>query len=39
MESKVFLSPDVLFRALSPDVSFRAWQWQDIALVKGNIVP
>ena len=23
----------------SPDVSFCAWQWQDIALVKGNIMP
>ena len=23
----------------SPDISFCAWWWQDIALVKGNIVP
>ena len=23
----------------APDVSFCAWQWQVIALVRGNVVP
>ena len=23
----------------SPDVTFCAWQWHDIALVKGNVMP
>ncbi len=27
------------FRKYAPDVSFCAWQWQVIALVRGNVVP
>ena len=29
----------VLFYKKTPDVSFCAWQWQIIALVRGNVVP
>ena len=28
-----------LLLLLPPDVSFLAWQWQEIALARGNIVP
>ena len=29
----------LLLLLLPPDVSFLAWQWQEIALARGNIVP
>ena len=36
-ESSVFFETRVAI--FSPDISFCAWQWQEFALVKGNIVP
>ena len=36
---KVKRGEEWCFYKRTPDVSFCAWQWQVIALVRGNVVP
>ena len=38
-ETRVVFFFETRVAIFSPDISFCAWQWQEIALVKGNIVP
>ena len=38
-ETRVVVFFETRVAIFSPDISFCAWQWQEIALVKGNIVP
>ena len=37
-ETRVVVFFETRVAIFSPDISFCAWQWQEIALVKGNIV-